>query len=58
MRARIVEGEVDTRLMWTRGRPAQPRDPGLLVRGALPTNLDVLPALYFAYLFFPYRTPR
>ncbi len=55
--ARVIEGEVNSRLMWTKDRPVPPRNPGLLVRSALPTNFDVVPALLFAYGFVPHLLP-
>lgn len=55
---RLLEGEINTRTMWTRDRPEPPENPGLLVRSCLPTNLDVIPALLFAYAFVPLLLPE
>jgi hypothetical protein len=55
---RMLEGEINTRTMWTKDRPVPPENPGLLVRSCLPTNLDVVPALLFAYAFVPLLLPE
>ena len=55
---RLLEGEINTRTMWTADRPVPPENPGLLVRSCLPTNLDVVPAVLFAYAFVPLLRPE